>query len=206
MRKLLLALCLVMSMVLSLTACGGSKRVWIDRYGYECAIDYENGIFSIYKNQEELAEIPFTVTVNGNNYHCEVTFPDGTSYWEKQKLQNGMNTIIMPKVGEDYGYSDGYVEVKQLIKGDYIVDEIVENYEKAEEQTVSFPIGRIFLAIVVGLIGLLQVCAPEAMWFLNRGWRFKNAEPSEAGLAASRISGAFVMVLAVIILFTSCAG
>ena len=47
------------------------------------------------KSNENLAEIPFTLTVDGNAYQCEVFFPDGSSYWEKQKLQNGMNMVIM---------------------------------------------------------------------------------------------------------------
>ena len=156
MKRFLLMLCLLVSIVCSFTACGSSNRVPLDCYGYACVIDYDKNIFSIDKGNENLAEIPFTLTVDGNVYQCEVFFPDGSSYWEKQKLQNGMNMVIMPKVGEDFGYSDGYVENKQLIKGDYLADEIIENYERAQVQTSSVPIGRI---LIFAVIVLFTFCA-----------------------------------------------
>lgn len=215
MRRVWLTLCLALSMICALTACGSSKSVWVNCGSYECSIDYENSTLTIYKNNEDLAEISFTIEKESNRYYCEITFPDGSTYWEKQptggiKISSGMGTVITYSSAEGWesGCSEDYKEKNQLIRGGVLVDAIIQKYEEVQEgaQTFSIPVGKILLAIVIGFVGILHVCAPESMWFLNHGWMYKNVEPSEAGLASIRIMGVFVMVFAVIWLLVSCAG
>ena len=54
--------------------------------------------------------------------------------------------------------------------------------------------------VIFILIGIFNLVAPEAAWYLSRGWQFKDAEPSAAALAMGRIGGG-VAVLAGIIFF-----
>ncbi|HIR50701.1 MAG TPA: hypothetical protein IAA53_05370 [Candidatus Avoscillospira avicola] len=51
------------------------------------------------------------------------------------------------------------------------------------------------------LLGVVNAAFPRAMWYLSYGWRFKNAEPSDAALLVGRAGGAVVAVAGVICLF-----
>ena len=56
--------------------------------------------------------------------------------------------------------------------------------------------------LLLWAIGLFNVLAPRAAWYLSYGWRFKDAEPSDAALMMARIGG----VIAIIIGFCVMAG
>jgi hypothetical protein len=58
----------------------------------------------------------------------------------------------------------------------------------------------VFIAIIMLVFGIANVAAPEAMWDVFEGWKFKNAEPSDAALQMRRIGGIVTIVIAVIFL------
>lgn len=58
------------------------------------------------------------------------------------------------------------------------------------------PIAGLFLIIV----GLLNLCKPEEMWYMSTGWRFKDAEPSEDALLWCRVSGVISIIIGLILL------
>jgi len=53
--------------------------------------------------------------------------------------------------------------------------------------------------LLLGL-GLFNLLAPRAVWFTSYGWRFKNAEPSDASLTFGRVSGAILGIIGIGIL------
>ena len=103
--------------------------------------------------------------------------------------------------GVNYGYGKGYVY--QSLPPHDVADAIIEN---APGSTINISFGRIALAIVLAAIGIWQMSSPASAWHWNYGWRFKNAEPSELSLAMGQASGGIMLVLAIILLFSSCAG
>lgn len=56
-------------------------------------------------------------------------------------------------------------------------------------------------AVIVILIGIFNLVAPDAAWELSRGWQFKDAEPSDAALVAARIGGGVTILIGIMILF-----
>lgn len=60
--------------------------------------------------------------------------------------------------------------------------------------------------ILVGLfciiVGLVNLISPETGWYLNRGWQYKDAEPSEAALLWGRVGGVIAILIGVLV----CAG
>ena len=54
--------------------------------------------------------------------------------------------------------------------------------------------------VLLVVSGLLSVLAPRAMWYLKEGWKFKNAEPSPAYLALTRLAGLLGLVVGIVIL------
>ena len=63
--------------------------------------------------------------------------------------------------------------------------------------------GNPILGLVLIVTGLADAISPNTAWYLSYGWRFKNAEPSEAALVFGRIFGIFCVILGLILLFTS---
>lgn len=59
------------------------------------------------------------------------------------------------------------------------------------------PILFALFAIAVGLFNLL---APEAAWFLAQGWKFRDAEPSDLALAMHRFGGGVGVVAGIALL------
>lgn len=57
------------------------------------------------------------------------------------------------------------------------------------------------LGIILILFGVLGVFSPETMWQIEYGWKFKDAEPSEAALIINRVLGVVMVVFGVLALF-----
>ncbi|WP_435169760.1 DUF6199 family natural product biosynthesis protein [Paenibacillus glycanilyticus] len=45
------------------------------------------------------------------------------------------------------------------------------------------------VGVIFIVLGILNLLYPRAGWYMQYGWRFKNAEPSDAALVMGRISG-----------------
>ena len=71
------------------------------------------------------------------------------------------------------------------------------------QETMSKPanVGGILCGLLLIAVGILNLVAPEALWYLGYGWRYKDAEPSEAAISFGRISGAIVIVIGIVFLF-----
>jgi hypothetical protein len=58
--------------------------------------------------------------------------------------------------------------------------------------------GIIALAIFTAVLAvppLVALLAPQAMWYVDEGWRYKNLEPSAATLALVRVGGGLLLLL-----------
>ena len=56
------------------------------------------------------------------------------------------------------------------------------------------------MALLLCGVGIFNLAAPKARWYLSYGWRFKDAEPSDAAITLSRIGGGIAVVIGVIML------
>lgn len=54
--------------------------------------------------------------------------------------------------------------------------------------------------LLVIILGLCNLCKPEEMWYVDTGWRFQDAEPSEAALLWRRAGGLVVVILGIILM------
>ena len=66
---------------------------------------------------------------------------------------------------------------------------------------MSNTVNAIFYLAAGGMVisGLLSIISPETAWYLSEGWRYKNLEPSEEYLRASRIWGLIGVIAGVLI-------
>lgn len=64
------------------------------------------------------------------------------------------------------------------------------------ERKTGNPLGLLLIPL-----GVLQAVFPQAFWFINHGWRYKDAEPSELALGLGRAGGVLVAIIGLFLLF-----
>ena len=60
---------------------------------------------------------------------------------------------------------------------------------------------NIFLSVFIALVGIFHAALPETAWYLAYGWRYRDAEPSDAALMLNRLGGAAAIAVAIILFF-----
>lgn len=56
------------------------------------------------------------------------------------------------------------------------------------------------LIVFLLVIGGINTVWPQAVWYLDVGWKVKDAEPSEAALTWSRVVGVVVLIIAAVMI------
>ena len=113
-----------------------------------------------------------------------ITYPNGATYhWTATEY------------GGAGGWSDDYDEIR-YIPGDFLVDAL----DQAVSQTAPYRErkGNVGIGLLLMGLGAVSFLFPEVMFHLRKGWMFWDAEPSDAYLTWSRISGVIIAVLGLI--------
>ncbi len=128
----------------------------------------------------------YTYDFSGNSetYEVEITYPDGSSYWWEMNGASGFG-----------GWSDDY-DPKRYVDGDVLCEVLREKAPSARHLT-----GHGVAAFLLFVIGLFHLIAPETAWYLQHGWIYKNAEPSDAILLCNRIGGVAAILFGVVVFF-----
>ena len=176
------------------------KRVWVVVLALLMAVmlfgcGKENTVFTVNRNdvtyrvdteKKTISDGTYTYnysfTGDASTYDVTIRYPNRSSYWFSK---NG-------NIGHG-GWSDDYVETAYA-SGGVLVDII----EETAQEPVN--IGKIFGGILVIAIGIFNAAAPETAWYLERGWWYKNAVPSDMALAFTRGTGIVAVILGVILL------
>ena len=122
------------------------------------------------------------------------TYPDGNVYSAGIQSANssGAGGVSAGSVSADYDYSSGYTDPLSLC---YALTSPRET-KRAASSGSNHP----FVALLLCGVGIFNLAAPKASWYLSYGWRFKDAEPSDAAITLSRIGGGIAVVIGVIML------
>lgn len=51
------------------------------------------------------------------------------------------------------------------------------------------------------IIGILNIAFPKVGWYMQYGWQFKNAEPSDAALIMARVGGVVAIIVGLFLMF-----
>ena len=57
------------------------------------------------------------------------------------------------------------------------------------------------LILLLLAVGIFNTASPHTAWYLEYGWRYKDAEPSDMALTFSRLGGILAIIAAVILIF-----
>lgn len=121
------------------------------------------------------------------------TYPNGEVYGASITVaSNGIGGMSAGAISADYDYNSGYTDPLSLC---YALTSPRET-ERAASSGSNHP----FVALLLCGVGIFNLAAPKASWYLSYGWRFKDAEPSDAAITLSRIGGGIAIVIGVIML------
>jgi len=115
------------------------------------------------------------------------TYPDGNVYSAGIQSANssGAGGVSAGSVSADYDYNSGYTDPLS---------------PRETKRAASSGSNHPFVALLLCGVGIFNLAAPKASWYLSYGWRFKDAEPSDAAITLSRIGGGIAVVIGVIML------
>ena len=118
-------------------------------------------------------------------------YPDGNVYSAGISTANssGAGGVSAGTISADYDYSSGYTDPLSLCYA-------LTSPRETERASDTNPL----VALLLCGVGIFNLAAPKASWYLSYGWRFKDAEPSDAAITISRIGGGIAVVIGVIML------
>jgi len=164
-------------LVLPLCACAGASVYTVERNGREYTVDRDAGTIS-----DGNYTYRYAFSGDSKAYSLEIEYPDGSSWWWRQD-KSGMGFG---------GWSRDYDE-SLYTKGVVLRDVLWAKAPRAHEYA---GVGVLLLAA-----GLFDAAAPRAAWYLGYGWRFKDAEPSDAALFLGCAGGILTVLIGIALLF-----
>jgi len=176
--------CLAALLALSVCACSSSADTTYTVGDY--VVDTENGTISdgtyIYE---------YTFSGNSSEYRIEITYPDGSAYWWRRQMDSS---------GIGYGsggWSDDYDE-DRYASGDVLCDILAAGAPASPRETSP---GMALAAVLMLGAGLFNAISPHTAWYLSKGWKYKDVEPSDAALGLTRAGGIACIAIGAILIF-----
>lgn len=161
-----------------LAGCAGAPEVYTVSYiGTDYTVDTVNGTIS-----DGLYTYLYEIEGTSDRRSTTITYPGGARYYWTQSGSGGLG-----------GCSDDYDPVRYA-DGDTLLTVLEMS---APKEYSGHPVAGLLLIA----LGAWYVLAPRAAWHLSYGWRYRDAEPSEAALVISRVSGIAVILFGFFIMF-----
>lgn len=60
---------------------------------------------------------------------------------------------------------------------------------------------NVLFGFILVVMGIINIVSPETGWYLQDGWKYRNAEPSEEALVWGRICGVGMVIGGIIMFF-----
>lgn len=184
-----LILAVLAALVLSLSACAKQKAT-ASLEPYSTA---RNGtVYSVTPTDETTGTITdgtytysYRYDTSGTGYSVTFTYPDGETYTWKED-GNFSSGATSPDF--DSGkYPDGMT-----------LDRVLKRSPAAKHEEKSTKNWGIILFLL--FVGGINTACPQLTWYLDVGWKVKDAEPSEAALGWSRTVGVVLLIVAVVMM------
>lgn len=184
MKKIFIAI-LCMLLVMSLCACDSYEpsAYKIHRNGTDYVVDRVSQ-----KISDGTHTYRYSISGDSDSYSIGITYPDGSTYsWSVRSSGSGAS----------YGYggwSSDY-DASRYVSGETLCDILeAEVPEKKEQKNILLILGLLAL-------GIFNTVSPHTAWYLEYGWRYKDAEPSDLALSCNRFGGVAAIAVAVIMMF-----
>ena len=180
---LLIALVLLL---LFLPACARENTPEPDYFttvdGQDIRISFDAGTRSEGTISSEHGDYRFAYHADGS---FSVVYPNGYQY--SQKTLNGAS-------GSSWNYAESPSELG-YIEGFVLEWAVRDAITPATNRTRG-----VSPLVSIGLLGfgLFCILAPKSLWWISRGWMYKNVEPSDLILGVYRVGGILAVLFAVL--------
>ena len=175
----------IILLILALSSCSASNP------DGSYTVETDGKTFTIYPESNRISDGEYTYTYQPTGRGVNITYPNKATYQENRHSYSDTGT------SSSAGWSDNYDD-KTYTSGDILADAL----EKEIHGSGGPSMGDILISLLLAALGLWHLFLPENAWQITRGWKYKNAEPTDTALLFTRISGALVLVVAVMKLFS----
>ena len=181
----------VLAALLILGLCACAEKTGTDSYA-PYTVEYNHTVYTVTPADGTMGTISdgtdtysYQYEPRIGGYRVKFTYPDGETYtWTDDG--NSMSGTTSP--GFDFEkYPDGWTLSDILLQSSS-----VKNARKTEKN-----VGLILLLLIVGAVNTIW---PQAAWFLEMGWKIKDAEPSDAALGWNRVVGVVALIIVAIMI------
>lgn len=120
-----------------------------------------------------------------SQYDLTIIYPNGSSY---------------TRTGSGYTWSadwSGGYDPDSYTDGDTLCTIVLEVMERSSG---GLPLGKIAVVLLLLAAGVFYIVSPRSAWYIELGWRLKDAEPSPAALAVNRVGGVIFLIIAIAVL------
>ena len=161
-----------------------AEKLQVEWEGTAYVVDTEQQTLSDGKNTYQ-----YQLDLKNDGYDLVITYPNKATWNWTETNDGGFG-----------GWSDDYDYTGIA----YPTGETFQNILAKAGVTLSYKpqTGKnLLLFLVLLVIGGFALAAPQVTWYLEYGWRFKDAEPSDLALWVNRVIGFIVIVFAVVWFF-----
>lgn len=125
----------------------------------------------------------YKINGSSSDYTVYITYPNGSQYWRSARSEDDAMSY-------SEGWSESYDEKR------YIDGAIICNVLEGEVPKDNNPLIIILSVILLG-VGVFYIVTPQTLWYLEYGWRYKDAEPSDLAIGWNRFAGIVLIIVAV---------
>jgi len=181
---------LVLSVCLLLSGCTKEAAASMDYLttvdGQDIIITFPAGTKSEGSISSDNGKYTFSYFSDGT---LNIIYPNGYEY--SQMSVNGATATSWDyeKTPEDLGFISGFSLAWSI--------DSASRTESSNTQTIS-PL----LSVLIVCVGVWFTWKPKSIWWLARGWMFKNVEPSDLALGIYRVLGVIIAIIGIISFFT----
>ena len=177
-------LLLVLLMAFLCVACGAeepeskSKTISTEIGGQSAVVTFEPGTLSSGTVQMDSGIYTFAWDRSGD---LKITYPDGTGF---TYTESGSGLASIDFDPEAKGYPSGITMA-------WGIESAIDQLRPARNSGG----GNALAGLLLLAVGAFGTFAPRAAWYLEYGWRFRDAEPSDAALTVQIIGGVILLLV-----------
>ena len=188
---LLLAMVLLTALVLVLNLSACAEKMQTDTNA-PYSVEYDHTLYTVTPADDTTGTIfdgtetySYQYEPRIGGYRVKFTYPDGETYtW----TDDGGSMSGTTSPGFDFEkYPDGMT-----------LQRVLEQSPSAKREKKSTKNVGLILALL--FVGGINTAFPQAAWYLETGWKIKDAEPSDAALMWNRVGGVVALIIAAIMM------
>ncbi|GKX30673.1 hypothetical protein SH1V18_31530 [Vallitalea longa] len=195
---------IILGIMLLLTSCSHNVPDTIDFHGHRFYLESVENEEKVYNMRDGAISYGETYNIIINETESGLNIRFGHKNYLIEGEQDNYTVTYPNRVKIKHtNNEDGEVVCGDLGKvSEY--PEIGEFKAFLKKGSVDINGSQLFFGFILIIIGIISIVNPEVTFFLNRGWMYKNTEPSELYLTLTKFGGVIICIIGVVLQISSC--